>query len=82
MPPDPSIVADHRLDCTGLVCPVPVLRLRKAVEAMKVGEILEMTATDVATVVDVQAWTRRTGHELLQYTEQSGLFKFYIKKAH
>ncbi len=73
--------ADQTLDCTGMACPMPILKTKKAIDAMKVGQVLKMTATDPGSVPDVKAWSQRTGHELLNHEEQGGTFTFYIKKV-
>ena len=59
--PDPQL----ELDCRGLRCPLPVLRLAVAVEDVAVGEVLGVVATDPATRVDVPAWCRMRGHEFV-----------------
>jgi tRNA 2-thiouridine synthesizing protein A len=64
-----------------MACPMPILKTKKAVDAMKVGQVLKMTATDPGSVPDVKAWSQRTGHELLNHEEQGGIFTFYIKKV-
>jgi tRNA 2-thiouridine synthesizing protein A len=75
------IPADQELDCSGQACPLPILQTRKAIEAMQIGQVLKMTSTDLASVVDVQAWTRRTGHQLLGYEDDGTTFVFYIRKT-
>jgi TusA-related sulfurtransferase len=81
MPRNSAIAADRVLDCSGLVCPLPILQARKAMEDLTVGQVLEIIATDLGSVVDVQAWTRRTGHQLLSYEDEGKRFVFYIRKA-
>jgi tRNA 2-thiouridine synthesizing protein A len=76
-----STHADHVLDCTGLACPMPILKTKKAVDALNVGQVLKMISTDAGSVPDVTAWTQKTGHALLSHEEQSGTFTFYIKKT-
>ncbi len=73
--------ADQTLDCTGMACPMPILKTKKAVDAMKVGQVLKMVATDPGSVPDVQAWSNKTGQELISHEEQAGKFTFYIKKV-
>ena len=53
------------LDATGLRCPLPVLRARKAIRAMAAGATLEVLATDPAAPADFEAFCRETGHALL-----------------
>ena len=53
---------DMSLDCSGLSCPMPIVEISKAVRDMESGDLLEVTATDLAFQLDVEAWSRRTGH--------------------
>lgn len=76
-----TINADQTLDCTGLACPMPILKTKKSVDAMKVGQVLKMVSTDAGSVPDVTAWAKKTGHELLAHEESAGTFTFYIKKT-
>ncbi len=73
--------ADQRLDCTGLNCPLPILKTKKTLDGMAAGQVLEMTSTDPGSKPDMEAFSRRTGHELVQVTEQNGVFTFYIRRA-
>jgi tRNA 2-thiouridine synthesizing protein A len=75
-----QIKADQTLDCRGLLCPLPVIKTKQAIDKLTVGQVLEMTATDPGSVPDMEAWSRRTGHELLEYRKDDGLFTFYIRK--
>ena len=72
---------NQRLDCQGLNCPLPVLQTKKAMDNMNSGELLEMLSTDPGSKNDISAWAKRTGNELMATVEESGVFKFYIKKA-
>jgi tRNA 2-thiouridine synthesizing protein A len=54
---------DTLLDTRGLRCPLPVLRARKAMQGVAVGEVLRVLATDPGTVRDFQAFCQATGHE-------------------
>ena len=76
-----SVNADQTLDCTGLACPMPILKTKKAVDGLKVGQVLKMVSTDAGSVPDVKAWASKTGHELLSHEENAGTFTFYIKKT-
>ena len=76
-----EMVHDQALDCRGLSCPLPILKTKKQMDAMKSGQVLKMEATDPGSVSDVNAWTRRTGNELVTHSEEGGLYIFYIKKA-
>lgn len=71
---------DKELDATGLSCPMPLLRLAKAVKGINSGEVLKMVATDPGSLEDVPSWVDKKGHELLDKSEDGGLYTFYIKK--
>lgn len=71
---------DETLDCSGLSCPMPILKTKKAVDKMESGKVLKMIATDPGSLADIQAWTSKTGNELLGHEEDGGTFTFYIKK--
>lgn len=76
-----DITANQILDASGLACPMPIIKTKKAVDALKVGEVLKLIATDPGSVSDVAAWTAKTGHELLGHEEIEGKHVFYIRKA-
>ncbi len=76
-----DIKVDQTLDCKGLNCPLPVLKTKKAIDAMELGQILEMIATDPGSPPDMEAWSRKTGHDLLESREDNGVYWFYIRKA-
>jgi tRNA 2-thiouridine synthesizing protein A len=71
---------DQELDCSGLACPMPILKTKKAVDALQTGQVLKMTATDPGSLPDVEAWTAKTGHELLGHEKDGDKFIFYIKR--
>lgn len=76
-----AITPDQVLDCSGLACPMPILKTKKAIDGLQVGQVLQMIATDPGSVSDMDAWTKKTGHELLSHEDQGGKFVFLIKKA-
>jgi len=69
------------LDCKGLSCPMPIVKLAQQMKGMEQGKVLELLADDVGSKVDVPAWCNRTGNEFLGMEEEEGIFKYYIKKA-
>jgi len=73
-------MADQQLDAKGLSCPLPILRAKKAIKGMDTGAILEIEATDPGAVKDFEAFCRVTGNDLLESTEDDGVYKFLIKK--
>lgn len=75
------INADKVLDCSGMLCPMPVVKTSKAIRDVSVGQVLKMIATDPGAPSDMQAWSRQTGHELLQSTEEDGKYVFYLRRT-
>lgn len=71
----------HTLDARGLNCPLPILRTKKAITGMDVGEILEITATDPGSVKDLDSFCSQTGHEMLSSRQADDCFIFQIRKA-
>jgi len=74
-------MADQLLDAKGLNCPLPILRVKKAIKELNTGATLEIEATDPGSVKDFEAFCRVTGHDLLDSNEDSGVYKFLIKKT-
>jgi len=69
------------LDFKGLLCPMPVVKLAKAIKEIEVGETLEAVATDPGVMADIPAWTRSTGHELVSLDKNADkTFKFVVKR--
>ncbi|UCD67172.1 MAG: sulfurtransferase TusA family protein [Betaproteobacteria bacterium] len=71
---------DRDLDARGLNCPLPILRTKKALNDMQPGQILRIIATDPGSVRDFQAFSKQTGNELLEYSSDSGEFRFLLRK--
>lgn len=74
-------VADLKLDCVGLFCPMPVLKTREAMRQLKPGQVLEMTSDDPASEADMKSWTGRTGNELMEIDRNGAVFRFVIRKT-
>ncbi len=77
-----DLKVDKVLDCTGLLCPMPVVKTKKALNELQVGQVLEMVSTDPGSMPDMNAWAKQTGHELLESKDEGGKFIFFIKKTH
>lgn len=75
------VTPDQTLDCSGLACPMPILKTKKAVDGLETGQILKMIATDPGATSDMEAWTQKTGHELVGSEQEGDKFIFYIKKT-
>jgi tRNA 2-thiouridine synthesizing protein A len=68
------------LDVKGLGCPLPVLRANKVLRGLAAGDKLRVLATDRAAVADFRAYCKETGHSLVAFAEEAGVFSFTIRK--
>ena len=69
------------LDTKGFNCPIPVLKARRAMRGLDVGDELTLLATDPASMIDVPHFCNTTGHELIDSSEKDGVFTYRIRKA-
>lgn len=69
------------LDCTGLQCPLPVIKTAQAIKGMEPGQVLELLATDPGVEPDMQAWSSRTGNELLGIERDGDVFHVLIRRV-
>ena len=72
---------NRKLDCSGLSCPLPIVRVSRAIKEIAVGDILEVLATDKAFRLDIEAWAKKTGNLLEKFEEADGKFSALIKKV-
>ena len=72
---------DRELDARGLNCPLPILRAKKALGELASGQVLRIIATDPGSVADFQAFARQTGNELLEHSEEGGVYRFLLRKS-
>lgn len=70
---------EHTLDVTGLKCPLPILRAKKALAQLQTDDVLTVLATDAGAPDDFAAFCRQTGHQLLQSSAQDGVFTLVVK---
>jgi tRNA 2-thiouridine synthesizing protein A len=75
-----TIQADKIVDARGTSCPGPILAAKKGIVDVKVGEIMEVQATDSGTMKDLPAWSKKMGHEYLGYVEEPGFLKLFVRK--
>lgn len=71
---------DRELDASGLNCPLPILRARKALGDMERGQTLRVISTDQGSVKDFEAFAKQTSNPLLSSAEEGGKFLFLLKK--
>ena len=71
---------NQELDATGLNCPLPILKAKKALADMKSGDVLKVVATDPGSVRDFQAFARQTGNELVEQTASNDEFVHLLRR--
>ena len=71
---------DREVDASGLNCPLPILRTKKALAEMQSGQVLKVISTDPGSVRDFALFARQTGNELVEQADQAGAFTFYMKR--
>ena len=72
---------DADLDATGLLCPLPVLKARKRLQALATGQVLRMRATDPAAVIDVPHFCAEAGHALIATQDEGDAQIYFIRKG-
>ncbi|MDP2698169.1 MAG: sulfurtransferase TusA family protein [Thalassospira sp.] len=78
LPDDPF---DVLLDAQGMMCPMPVLKAKKALRDVRSGGILRVLATDPGSVADIKSFCEMTGNRLLASNQDDGVFTYDIEKA-
>jgi tRNA 2-thiouridine synthesizing protein A len=71
---------DREVDASGLNCPLPILRTKKALAEMQSGQVLKVISTDPGSVRDFALFAKQTGNELVEQADQAGAFTFYMKR--
>lgn len=75
-----DIKVDIEFDARGLKCPMPVIKAKKKLDEIPSGRVILVLADDPGAKKDFPAFCMQTGHDLIQVKEESGVFKFYIRK--
>jgi CoA-disulfide reductase len=75
-----NIKSDSILDVTGLTCPIPVQDFLKSMDELKIGQVLEIHATEKGALTDLPAWTEKAGHVLLKTEQQGPVITYWVKK--
>ncbi len=71
---------DKEFDASGMSCPLPIVKTKKALVDMASGQVLKVIATDCGAVKDMQAFADQTGNTLLSNTEEGGKYIFFMQK--
>lgn len=75
-----DMLYDLEIDATGLLCPLPLLRLKKGLQSLEVGQVLRIEATDPASTLDFGVFLEQSGHQLLEQTEVAAILCYVIRK--
>jgi tRNA 2-thiouridine synthesizing protein A len=76
-----GLETDIKLNLEGLMCPMPVAKIAKAIKEVPVGSIIEATATDPGVLADIPAWARTSGNELIKMQREGKLVRFYVRRV-
>jgi tRNA 2-thiouridine synthesizing protein A len=68
------------MNLTGLSCPLPIVKTAAFMKSIGSGDVIAVLATDPGSVPDFKAWSKSTGNELLEQSEEDGVFRFVLKK--
>jgi tRNA 2-thiouridine synthesizing protein A len=71
---------DKEFDASGMSCPLPIVKTKKALADMTSGQVLKVITTDSGSVKDMQAFADQTGNPLLSSIEEGGKYIFFVQK--
>lgn len=72
---------DLTLDAKGLLCPMPIVKLAKAMKELQPSQVILLEATDPGAVPDVLAWSKNTGNPVLAHETVDKVMRFWIQKT-
>lgn len=75
------LTVDLTVNARGLNCPLPLLRLKKALQSLETGQTLSIEATDPASVLDFGVFVEQTTHQILEQRQDGGIYYFVIRKG-
>jgi tRNA 2-thiouridine synthesizing protein A len=75
------MIEPHLVDARGQSCPLPIVLVSKAIKVLTVGQQLRVSADDRAFLPDIQAWCRKTGHELVSVENRTSHVEAVIRKS-
>ncbi|MCM3588935.1 CoA-disulfide reductase [Mesobacillus maritimus] len=68
------------VDVAGLTCPMPIIKLKKGIDSVESGQVIELQATDKGALNDLPAWANNAGHTILNTENEGSLIKFWVQK--
>lgn len=75
-----TVQITQQVDARGMSCPMPIVKTAQAIKTVPAGTLLEVLATDPASVKDFAAWSRTTGNELIEQSLDAGVYRFVLRR--
>lgn len=72
---------DVHVDAKGLACPMPLVKAKKAIDEMQVGQLMQLLSTDKGAFADFQAWVNKSSNEIVKVDTADGIYTFIIRKG-
>lgn len=69
------------VDARGLSCPMPLLKAKQALNRVEIGDVIEVLATDAASLRDMKVYARMSVHILILAVEEQGVYRFQLEKG-
>ncbi len=76
-----ELKSKESLDLTGLACPMPIVKVSKAMKTLEPGDVIDALTSDPGAQTDFPAWARTSGNEILKTQTEGDNTRFYIKKS-
>lgn len=70
----------RQVDARGLSCPMPIVKTAQAMKDIPSGSLIEVLATDPGSIKDFAAWSRTTGHALVEQSIDDGVYRFVLRR--
>jgi TusA-related sulfurtransferase len=77
----PTLKPDKKLDCTGFISRVPLIKTRKVLDTMEAGDVLEVLAGDPDAEKDIKSLVKKAGHVLVKFEKKEAHLRFLIMKT-
>jgi tRNA 2-thiouridine synthesizing protein A len=75
-----TLIADKTVDARGTACPGPLLEAKKAIGAVRIGQIVEVQSGDSSSRSDIPVWANKVGHEYLGLVEADGFDRHFLRR--
>ena len=76
-----QIQADHELDASGLMCPLPLLKAKLALNALQPQQVLKVIATDPGSERDFHVFVQQSRHKILDFSKDDAAYYYWIRKG-